>query len=73
MTPEVVMQKGHGRFAGIWSLGCTIYEMLTGLPHFVDKKEYAALFKFVQEWSPPIYPEEISDELSHFLDWWFQK
>lgn len=73
MAPEVVMQKGHGRFADIWSLGWTVYEMLTGLPPFADKNEYAALFTIAQECSPPKYPEGISDELYHFLDWWFQR
>ena len=73
MAPEVVMQKGHGRFADIWSLGWTVYEMLTGLPPFADKNEYAALFTIAQEWSPPKYPDGISDELYHFLDWWFQR
>ena len=67
------MQKGHDRFADIWSLSWTIYEMLTGLPPFADKNEYEALFKIAQEWSPSIYPEGISDELSHLLDWWFRK
>ena len=37
MAPEVMTQKGHGRQADIWSLGCLVYEMLTAKPPWADQ------------------------------------
>lgn len=30
LAPEIVDRKGHGRSVDWWSVGCIIYEMLTG-------------------------------------------
>ena len=34
LAPEIVDRKGHGRSVDWWSVGCIIYEMLTGQPPF---------------------------------------
>lgn len=73
MAPEVITQKGYGRFADIWSLGCTIYEMLTGSPPWSDKNQFAVLFQIANESRAPDYPEDISEELKNFMDWWFKR
>lgn len=37
LAPEIVDRKGHGRAVDWWSVGCIIYEMLTGQPPFMLK------------------------------------
>ncbi|CAI2381809.1 unnamed protein product [Moneuplotes crassus] len=73
MAPEVITQKGYGRFADIWSLGCTVFEMLTGAPPWSEQNQYAVLFQIANESRAPDYPDDISDELRDFMDCCFKK
>mmetsp|Transcript_32109 Transcript_32109/g.32491 ORF Transcript_32109/g.32491 Transcript_32109/m.32491 type:complete len:727 (-) Transcript_32109:516-2696(-) len=41
MAPEMVANKGYGKAADYWSLGCIFYEMLSGLPPFSSSKQGA--------------------------------
>ena len=45
MAPEMVAQKGYGKAADYWSLGCIAYEMLNGLPPFSSKDGSKELFR----------------------------
>ncbi|KAL3916822.1 MAG: hypothetical protein SGILL_005006 [Bacillariaceae sp.] len=45
MAPEMVANKGYGKAADYWSLGCIAYEMLKGLPPFSSKQGSKELFR----------------------------
>jgi len=68
MAPEVIRGTGYGRTADIWSLGCTIIEMLTGRPPFSQFTEATAAMFYIAttEESIPL-PEAISDDAKDFL------
>lgn len=66
MSPEVINMEGAVPASDVWSLGCTIIELVDGKPPFYDMPPMAAMFKMVEEAHPPI-PEGISPELTDFL------
>lgn len=56
----------------IWSVGCTVLELLTGKPPYFDLQQMPALFRIVQDEHPPL-PDGISRALEDFLLQCFQK
>ncbi|GBC06613.1 hypothetical protein RclHR1_06970004 [Rhizophagus clarus] len=72
MAPEVIELKGASTASDIWSLGCTIIELLTGKPPYSDLLAMTALFRIVEDDCPPL-PENISDDLTDFLKQCFHK
>lgn len=65
MAPEVIDSNGNvTTLCDIWSLACTIIELLTGKPPFYEKNQYQALFRIVNEQIP--IPDDIS-EVNYFL------
>ncbi|GMI91193.1 hypothetical protein HRI_002788600 [Hibiscus trionum] len=78
MAPEVlkaVMKKdsnpSHALAVDIWSLGCTVIEMLNGKPPWSDFEGPQALFKVLNQ-NPPV-PEALSPEGKDFLHCCFQR
>ncbi|KAJ2613095.1 Protein kinase of the Mitotic Exit Network [Coemansia sp. RSA 1365] len=72
MAPEIIQLEGACTASDIWSLGCTIIELLTGRPPYADLMQMAALYHIVEDEHPPI-PEGISEELKEFLLQCFRK
>lgn len=53
MAPEIIQMSGFTTSADIWSVGCTILELITGQPPYFDLPPMAALFRIVNEQRPP--------------------
>jgi len=72
MAPEVIELSGASPNTDIWSLGCTVIELLTGKPPYYDLDQLPALFRIVQDDYPPL-PDGISFLCKDFLLQCFQK
>jgi serine/threonine protein kinase len=72
MAPEIVELSGSTTASDIWSVGCTIIELLTGEPPYFSLPPMAALFKIVQDDHPPI-SDSFSKNLVDFLLQCFMK
>ncbi|CAK7337624.1 unnamed protein product [Dovyalis caffra] len=78
MAPELmqaVMQKDASSdlalAVDIWSLGCTIIEMLTGKPPWSEYEGAAAMFKVMRD--SPAIPETLSPEGKDFMRCCFRR
>ncbi|KAI0343070.1 hypothetical protein BDW22DRAFT_1428512 [Trametopsis cervina] len=73
MAPEVIELKGASPKSDIWSLGCTVIELLTGRPPYGEiPNTMSVMFRIVEDDMPPL-PEGASDLLRDFLKQCFQK
>jgi serine/threonine protein kinase len=72
VAPEVIELKGASTKSDIWSLGCTLVELVTGKPPYADMIAMSAMFRIVEDAFPPL-PETISEEMKSFLMACFQK
>jgi serine/threonine protein kinase len=72
MAPEVIELSGATTASDIWSLGCTVIELLDGQPPYHNLQPMPALFKIVSDDHPPL-PEGASPAVRDFLMQCFQK
>ncbi|KAG0186626.1 hypothetical protein DFQ28_007527 [Apophysomyces sp. BC1034] len=60
MAPEVIELQGASTKSDIWSLGCTLVELVTGKPPYSDLIAMSAMFRIVEDDYPPL-PQNISE------------
>ncbi|XP_043716021.1 MAP3K epsilon protein kinase 1-like isoform X3 [Telopea speciosissima] len=72
MAPEVIEMSGVSAASDIWSVGCTVIELLTCVPPYYDLQPMPALWRIVQDEHPPI-PDHLSPEITDFLRQCFKK
>lgn len=72
MAPEVIELSGATTASDIWSLGCTVIELLEGKPPYCNLQPMPALFRIVNDDHPPL-PQGASPAVKDFLMQCFQK
>jgi serine/threonine protein kinase len=72
MAPEVIELSGASTASDIWSLGCTVIELIDGKPPYHKLAPMPALFRIVNDDHPPL-PEGCSPLVRSFFKECFQK
>eukprot|EP00919_Chromeraceae_sp_WS-2016_P052660 GHVR01124997.1.p1 GENE.GHVR01124997.1~~GHVR01124997.1.p1 ORF type:complete len:364 (-),score=101.65 GHVR01124997.1:27-1118(-) len=72
MAPEIISMDVISTSCDVWSVGCTVVEMVSALPPYWELSPMPALFRIVQDPMPPI-PPGVSVALNDFLCRCFQK
>lgn len=72
MAPEVIQLQGANTASDVWSLGCTIIELIDGKPPYADLNTMSCMFRIVEDEHPPI-PARCSPLLVSFLRQCFHK
>lgn len=72
MAPEIIELNGATTASDIWSVGCTVIELLTGKPPYHNLGQMPAMFAIVND-DHPAFPEGASPVALDFLTQCFQK
>jgi Protein kinase domain/PH domain len=68
LAPEVIELEGSSAASDIWSVGCTIIELLSGTPPYFHLGAMAAVFAMVENEHPPLPADRnLSEEAEEFL------
>ncbi|EKX49238.1 hypothetical protein GUITHDRAFT_85702 [Guillardia theta CCMP2712] len=68
MAPEVIRQTGHGKKADIWSVGCTVIQMLTGAPPWDEiSNKVTLMFHIATAPNGPPLPDDLQEDARDFL------
>ena len=76
MAPEVITDDtGYGPKADIWSVGCTVIEMMTGSPPWPEfQSMWAAIYHIANSEGPPSgMPTDLSPTSQEFMDGCFAR
>jgi serine/threonine protein kinase len=77
MAPEVIKCEtdGYGFKSDVWSVGCTVVEMVTGRPPWPESDSmWAAVFKIANSTGlPPGIPKDLSPDMMNFLERCFER
>lgn len=73
MAPEIIQMESSHTSSDIWSLGCTIIELMTGEPPYYHMPQLSAMYHIAETTEPPPFPENISEELRDFLTKCFER
>jgi serine/threonine protein kinase len=73
MAPELIQMKEISCAADIWSVGCTIFELIEGKPPYYEMQPMSAMYRMVEEELPPPLSKDISPALREFLTVCFRK
>ncbi|KAK9478709.1 kinase-like domain-containing protein [Lipomyces japonicus] len=72
MAPEIILLNGATIASDIWSVGCTIIELILGKPPYYELEQMQALYRIVHDAHPPL-PTGLSPLLEDFLLKCFEK
>ncbi|KAF7372656.1 Cell division control protein [Mycena venus] len=73
MAPEIIELKGASTKSDIWSLACTVVELLTGRPPYAEiANSMSVMFHIVKDDMPPL-PENCAPLLEDFFRQCFDK
>lgn len=70
MAPEVIKQSSRSRKSDIWSVGCSVLRLLTGLSFWGNKKfdsQISLLYYVANLEALPALPGELSDDARSFV------